>query len=312
MKAQVIILNYNGAELLKRNIPSFLEAAGVSKHPCRVGVLDNQSRDGSIDLLKGSFPQVPVYESPENRVLCSYNWLAPQLHEEVLIFMNNDMRVDRKFLEKLLDPFECDSSVFMVTPRCVSPEGVYEGGKTAAAVRFGVFWASSLFPGHEASMDKPGFTFQGGFGAFDRKKFIELGGYDELYLPGRLEDSDICYRAYQRGWVCVYEPSSVVYHEGGVSFNRVFGPKKTRVMNWRNTFLFMWKNLNDRTNFLWTPLWLPVRCLGSALKGRFEFVLGFWQALFLFREARKRRPGKSVRAAYLSQAEIFKKSAGIF
>ena len=314
MKAQIILLNYNGLDLLRRNIPTFLEAVKVSKHDCRVGVLDNQSRDDSVDSLRREFLQVLVYESPENRVLCSYNWLAPQLDEEVLVFMNNDIKADPFFLDTLLDHFVRDPSVFMVTPRCLSPDGRYEGGKTKAEIRLGVFWSSSIFPGHEELIKKPGLTFQGGFGAFDRKKFIELSGYDDLYFPGRLEDSDICYRAYQHGWLCVYEPSSVVYHEGGVSFNKAFGPKKTLVINWRNTFLFMWKNLDDSVNFFWTPLLFIVRALSFLLRGRFEFFLGFWQAIFLFKRARERRKQTADARvnSRLSQEEIFRKSIEVF
>ena len=130
---------------------------------------------------------------------------------------------------------------------------------------------------------------QGGFGAFHRRKFLELEGYDDLYLPGRLEDADICFRAYKKGWRCLYEPKSVVYHQGGVSFHREFGVQKTLVINARNTFLFMWKNLSDKMLCFQAILWLPVRLLYSLISMRPELFLGFWQALPLWPQARSRR-----------------------
>ncbi len=53
----------------------------------------------------------------------------------------------------------------------------------------------------------------GGSCAFDRRKFLELGGFDELLAPFYLEDTDLGYMAWKRGWKNLYQPASVVYHE---------------------------------------------------------------------------------------------------
>ncbi len=304
MKVHILILNYNGAELLKRYLPSFLAAVDHSSHSCRLSVIDNASSDSSREIvsrLEGKVAWIPLRE---NRVLCSYNEVARDLDDEVLIFMNNDIEVDKAFIDPLVAPFLEHSDVFMTAPKCLSlKDGSYEGGKTKGEIRFGVFWAKST----PKDYDKPGLTLMSGFGAFDRKKFLDLGGYDELYLPGRLEDADICFRAYQRGWRCYYVPSSMVYHEGGVSFMKSFGPKGTLVINWRNTFLFMWKNLEDWTNFVTFILWLPFRIIYALLTGKAEFVQGLWRAMPLFARARQRRclTSKGVGKPKYSDRDIF-------
>lgn len=290
MTVNILILNYNGKELLKTYLPSIVKAAHASSHACRVGVIDNQSRDDSVAFLKKEFPDVQIYLAKENRVLCSYNPVARDVSDDILIFMNNDIRVEEDFVDPLVAPFTENADVFFVTPRCLSlADKRYEGNKTRGRIRFGIYWSTALYPGHESECDKPGLTMQGGFGAFDRKKFLELGGYDDLYLPGRLEDADICFRAYQKGWRCLYEPKSIVYHQGGVSFHKEFGVQKTLVINARNTFLFMWKNLSDKMLCFQCAFWLPFRLFYSLASLKPELFLGFIQALPRWTEARRRR-----------------------
>ncbi len=289
MNVCILVLNYNGVDLLEKYLPSFERAVRASRHSCRLAVIDNASSDASLKILKNDFPEVAVHVMRENKVLCAYNEVAAKLTDEILIFMNNDIRVEEGFVDPLVAPFLREEKVFFVTPKCLAADGRYEGNKTRGRVRFGVYWSTALYPGYEKEINRPGPTLQGGFGAFERNKFLELGGYDDLYLPGRLEDADLCFRAYKREWKCLYEPASVVFHEGGVSFHKVFGPRRTLVINWRNTFLFMWKNLSDKLILLECAFWLPVRLLWSILSGNSELFLGYLEALPLKKEAKKRK-----------------------
>jgi GT2 family glycosyltransferase len=142
-----------------------------------------------------------------------------------------------------------------------------------------------------------------GYGAFDRKKFLALNGYDDLYLPGRLEDSDLCFRAWKSGWKLFYEPRSVVYHKGGVSFHKKFGVFNTLRINHRNSFLFVWKNISDPEYILGHILFLPFRLLFALLRGNSSFVLGFFDALGLLGEALKRR--STIVPSKMTDRQIF-------
>jgi len=128
-----------------------------------------------------------------------------------------------------------------------------------------------------------------GYGAFDRQKFLVLGGYDDLYLPGRLEDSDLCFRAWKKGWTLFYEPSSIVYHKGAMAFNERFGETGTLRINHRNAFLFVWKNITDLSYLAAHFFFLPFRLLVALLRNQREFVLGFFDALPHAMKAVKRR-----------------------
>ena len=144
-----------------------------------------------------------------------------------------------------------------------------------------------------------------GFGAFCRRKFNELGGYDDLYLPGRLEDSDLCFRAWKKGWSLLFEPQSIVYHKGGESFHKTFGVSKTLRINHRNAFLFTWKNIRDPLYLLSHLFLLPFRLTFSLLRGQSEFFLGFWDALPLLGKALSSR--YKVKGSQSSDREIFEK-----
>ncbi len=313
-RVAIVSLNYNGKGLLEKYLPSLQRAVKYSKFSCELWVLDNCSSDGSTELIKQKFSYVKIFEAKENKVLCSYNDFAAASDHDILIFMNNDIDVEERFVDPLVEPFLNDDTIFFVTPKCFSmADRRYEGNKTKAGIRYGVFWATSVYPGHEKEIETPSRSFQGGFGALDRKKFLTLGGYDDLYLPGRLEDADICFRAQKRGWKVLYAPKSVVFHEGGTSFHKRFGIKKTLTVNWRNTFLFMRKNLTA-PRFIWQFIfWMPLRLAYSVLTGRWEFAAGFWQSLFLMSEAAKRRKVLAAKGLMMgvSDEQIFKNSVSV-
>ena len=300
MKVRVVILNYNGEKLLQECLPSVVEAGRKAKHPTLITVIDNKSEDRSLEILRDRFADVEVYQAPENRVLCSYNEYLQKIEEPIVILLNNDIRVAPDFVDPLLGHFEKSSDIFMVTPRCLSFDGEhYEGGRSQSRIKYGLFWNSSSFEGHQAQIDQAGFTMAAGFGAFDRNKFLELGGYDDLYLPGRLEDTDICFRAWKRGWRCLYEPHSVVYHRGAASFNEKYGPQKTLILGHRNAFLFLWKNITDPLYLAEHFLLLIPRLLYALLTGKVEIVMGFFKALSLvplvLRKRKKALSEKRVR-----------------
>lgn len=306
MKIELIVLNYNGGELFLECLASLEASLRKTRHEARLVILDNQSTDGSDRLAQTRFPKAEMIRMAENRYLCSYNDYLKQSGCDVALLLNNDMKVDPDFIDPLIEHLEKDSRVFMVTPKCLSFDGSkYEGGITRFRMHYGIFWASSRYPGHEKDISRSHATMSAGYGAFDRKKFLELGGYDDLYLPGRLEDSDLCFRAWQRGWQLLYEPRSVIFHKGGVAFHKKFGEWGTLRINHRNSFLFVWKNIRDPLYLLSHVFFLPFRLLFALIKGQTEFVLGFFDSLPLVGRALKKR--MSLTASQLSDREIFNK-----
>ncbi|MGH9627421.1 MAG: glycosyltransferase, partial [Bryobacteraceae bacterium] len=91
----------------------------------------------------------------------------------------------------------------------------------------------------------PCFYGGGGSCAFDRRKFLELGGFDELLRPFYLEDTDVGYLAWKRGWKVLYQPRSIVYHEHRGTIGRKFSPGYIQSVLKKNFILFCWKNIHE-------------------------------------------------------------------
>jgi len=265
MFVHLLILTYNGRPLLAECLPSVLAAAENSQHRCRVTVIDNDSTDDSLAWLSEQFPQVSIIRQP-NRGLCSLNDVVAGLAGSdgaVAMLLNNDIRLHRDCVDPLVAPLADDPVCFMTAPLCWLPdERTYEGFKTAVRWRFGLVQATALYPGHETSIRRPGLTASAGAAmAVDCRKFAELGGFDPLYLPGRLEDLDFAFRAYQAGYHARYVPAAVAYHHGMATFGKVFGQAGCDRLALRNTLLFQWKNLRHPGHLARQLFGLPIRLI---------------------------------------------------
>jgi len=241
------ILSWDGRHLLEEYLPSVLEAAGGNE----VLVVDNGSTDDSVEFLKESFPKVRVVQLDRNYGFSGGNNRGMKyVTTDIVVFLNNDMAVDRGFLDPLLKPFS-DPAVFAVASRVAMADPAksrFETGKTRGRFESGLFhvWHDEIEPQEEKREVLPVFWAGGGACAVDRHKFDRLGGFDLLYHPFYVEDMDISYQAWKRGWKALLAPASRVIHRhrgtAGPRFGDLFVNNTTR----RNHYLFVWKNVTDR------------------------------------------------------------------
>jgi GT2 family glycosyltransferase len=267
MRMDLLVLNHNGRELVGECLPSLLRASAASRHDCRVTVVDNASTDDSLSFLATEYPAVPVVRCA-NRGLCSFNEVLARLDGRIAVLLNNDIKLDAAAIDPLVAPLLEDERCYATAPLCWLFDGrTYEGLKTAVRWRHGLVQATALFPGHESGIHWPGLTASAGAVlAVDRLKFLELEGFDELYLPGRLEDLDFAYRAFQAGYYAHYVPEAVAYHRGCATFGQVFGAAGCDALALRNTLLFQWKNLRH-------PLHLARQAAGMLLRAGRDAIL---------------------------------------
>ena len=265
MKISLIVLNYNGRDLLEECMPSIIEAADASRHDTEIIVIDNSSTDDSVAWLEAEMPQLTIRPCP-NRGLCSFNEVVAQLDSDVVILLNNDIKMHRESVDRMCDPLDRSEDTdnhgyFMVAPKCLRfDDESYEGFRTAVWWKLGLLRATALFPGHEPYIDRPGLSASvGAVMAVDRKRFVELDGFDPLYLPGRLEDLDLAFRAYLRGYTIRYEPDSLTWHRGMATFAKEFGTFGCDQLALRNTLLFQWKNLRTPRHLVRQIVGLMIR-----------------------------------------------------
>lgn len=278
-RSHILVLNYNGRELLAECLPSVLAAASASPVSCRVSVIDNDSTDGSAEWLRTRWPDVPVIRH-ENLGLASFNRVLASMDESVVVLLNNDVKLDPGAVGPLLEVFDAHEDALFAAPLCWSFDGrTYEGMRMRVRSRFGLVQGMCRVPGHEKLLGRTDLTAAAGpVLAVDRRKFLAIGGYDPLYFPGRIEDLDLGFRGWMAGFVGYYEPRSVAYHQGFGTFEPELGLARSNALAVRNSFLFAWKNLRG-TRLLAHFGWLPVRLGYWLLRGRLDLALSLADAV---------------------------------
>lgn len=244
--ASIVIPNWNGRDLLEKYIPSVL-AAAAQVPGSEVIVVDNGSSDGSAAFLREQFPQVRLLALEKNLGFGGgSNTGFKAAKHDVVVLLNSDMRVEPDFLPPLLAGFT-DERVFAVSCQIFLSDPNKRREETGLTE--GWWERGSLRVGHridpKVAQLYPCFYAGGGSSAYDRKKFLELGGFDELLAPFYLEDTDLGYLAWKRGWKNLYQPASVVWHEHRGTIGRKFSPEFIRGILKKNFLLFTWKNIHD-------------------------------------------------------------------
>src|SRR5688572_9213116 len=114
-RASIIVLNWEGRHLLEEFLPSVVDAVRHDGGDHEILVVDNGSRDGSVEFLRAHFPSVRVIPLSRNcRFTRGNNAGVAGAKNDIVVFLNNDMEVDRDFLQPLLDGFQ-DETVFAVS-----------------------------------------------------------------------------------------------------------------------------------------------------------------------------------------------------
>jgi GT2 family glycosyltransferase len=261
------ILNWDGLHLLKESLPAVLAAVRGTKH--EVIVVDNGSSDGSVEFLRRNFPEVSVVALGSNYGFSKGNNKGlKRVRSDIVVFLNNDMIVAPDFLQPLLEPF-ADGSVFAVASQVFfsNPEQRREEtGKTRGQFESGFFrfWHDDVALDEEKGPATPIFWAGGGSSAIDVRKLRFLGGFDSLYHPFYVEDTDVSYQAWKRGWRCLFAARSHVVHKHRGTSRPKFGDDFVDMTIRRNQFLFVWKNVTGASFTLRHLIGLP-RIHGSAI-----------------------------------------------
>lgn len=248
-KVSVVILNWNGADLLRAYLPS------VCEHTCSqladVVVADNGSDDNSLQVLRDEFPEIKVIAMPVNSGFAEgYNIALRHIRTEYVVLLNSDVEVTPNWLEPMLEYAEAHPEVAAIQPKIRAlrqPTHFEHAGAAGGYIdRFGFpFCRGRIFDSVEEDRGQYD-TIQDIFWAtgaclFTRTEdYVQAGGLDALFFA-HMEEIDLCWRFHrmQKRVVCV--PQSVVYHLGGATLDTE-NPRKT-YLNFRNNLLMLYKNL---------------------------------------------------------------------
>ncbi len=237
----IVIPNFNGETLLKKNLPFVLKAVEFNENKIlEIIVVDDCSTDSSVVVIKKEFPTIRLIKHKINRGFSSaVNTGARSSKGKFIALINSDVIPENDFLAPALKHFD-DENVFAVS--------LNEVGFSWAKGKFSKGFVNHE-PGPKSKMTSPTFWASGGSGIFRRNMWMKLKGMDEELLnPFYWEDIDICYRAQKRGWKILWEPEAKVVHKHESTISKL--PKKYRErIQERNQLLFIWKNITSPNLF---------------------------------------------------------------
>ena len=246
MKIAVVILNWNGKQLLEQFLPSVIEHSSNAD----IYIADNASTDTSITFVKSTYPSIKIISNSENGGYArGYNIALKQVNADVFCLLNSDVEVTHNWLEPVSDLFNKESNTAIIQPKILDYKNKsffeYAGAGGGFIDKYGYpFCRGRIFDSVEKDSgqynDVATIFWASGACFFIRKEvFKELNGFDETFFA-HMEEIDLCWRTQNRGYDVRYQSSSVVYHVGGATLHSS-NPKKT-YLNFRNSLYTLTKN----------------------------------------------------------------------
>jgi len=310
VRATLIIVNHNGRHLLETSLPAAVAAAQAGDHA--VTVADDGSTDDSLAYVANTFPEVTFLAGPKRGFGPTCNQAVEGAHSEAAVLLNSDVVVAPDFLPPLLHHLE-DPDTFAVGPKFLNPDGSLThalGNRTSGEWRGGLLSLHHETDPQRLTQACPQLYANGGAMAFRRDRWLELGGFDDLYHPFYWEDVDVGYRAWARGWRVMYEPASVVYHAQGQTIARLHGTPEVEMISARNAMLFAWKNLLDAGPFRRAVLAQARSTADDVLIASLPNRLRALLAAFAKLRAAARGRGQERRSRAVDDAEILRRGRG--
>ncbi|MCG9973218.1 glycosyltransferase family 2 protein [Christiangramia crocea] len=247
MKVAVVILNWNGKDLLEQFLPSVLK----NSPGANIYVADNASTDDSVEYVKLNFPQVRIIQNNLNAGYAGgYNLALKSVEEEIQVLLNSDVEVTPNWLDPILHVFEEEPETAAIQPKILDYKSrdhfEYAGAAGGYIDKYGYpFCRGRIFQHLEEdhgqyNNDQYIFWASGACLAVRRSTYNELGGLDEDFFAHQ-EEIDLCWRLQNKGYKIKYVSNSRIYHVGGATLQNM-NPKKT-FFNFRNSLFLLLKNV---------------------------------------------------------------------
>ncbi|TYC18015.1 glycosyltransferase family 2 protein [Bizionia gelidisalsuginis] len=246
MKLAVVILNWNGKELLETFLPS------VVKHSqnATIYVADNASTDASLAFIRTHYPSVKIIENKSNGGYAKgYNDALKHVEEPLFCLLNSDVEVTENWLTPIINTFKAELETAIIQPKILDYKKKshfeYAGAAGGFIDKYGYpYCRGRLFNTIEADTNQyndttPVFWASGACFFIRKEVFSALNGFDESFFA-HMEEIDLCWRAYNLNYKTKYVGTSTVYHVGGATLNAI-NPKKT-YLNFRNSLFCLSKN----------------------------------------------------------------------
>ena len=212
-KVSIIIVNYNGKELLQKCLDSLLN---VKYDNFEIILVDNNSTDGTVEFITKNHPSIILIKLDSNKGFAEPNNIAAKIAKgEYLLFLNNDTVVTHNFISEMVKVMETDKKIAICQSLLLKPDGSIDSSGDFID-NLGVVYNSKtkIDEIREVSSAK-------GASMLVRSDiFKKLGGFDQKFFV-TFEDVDLCWRSWILGYRVLIIPASIVYHVGGITIKKL-------------------------------------------------------------------------------------------
>ena len=206
-RVSVIIVNYNGKALLEKCLESLSK---VNYENFEIIVVDNNSTDGSIELVTKNYPSIILLKLNSNKGFAEPNNIGAKIaNGKYLLFLNNDTIVTPSFISEMVQVIENDKKIAICQSLLLKPdESVDSSGDFID--HLGVVYNSTKKTDEIREIS----SARGASMLIRKDVFDILEGFDEKFYVS-FEDVDLGWRTWMIGYKVILTPKSVVYHVGG-------------------------------------------------------------------------------------------------
>ncbi|WZL73642.1 glycosyltransferase [Clostridiaceae bacterium 35-E11] len=247
-----IIVNFNGKEHLKDCFNTIFNQ-NYPKDKIEIIMVDNGSEDGSIDYVEKNFPTIRIIRNSTNEGFAKPNNDAAKIAKgKYLALINNDMRLDKNWLNEMIDTLEKakteDEKYVCVGSKILNWDGTkldFAGGSInfyghGYQYDFGIDIKEANKKYNE---DRDILFACGGAMLIEKDIFLNIGGFDEDYFA-YFEDVDLGWRLWILGYKVKFCSKSICYHKHN-STSKKLNRFKLNIMYNRNSLYTIYKNYED-------------------------------------------------------------------
>ena len=257
-KIGIFILNYNGLKWLKNNLSNIV----LNSANAEITIVDNNSKDDSINYLETNFPQINIIKHTKNYGFSkAYNKvLLNNFCNDFFVIMNNDVKVTNNWLQPMLHLIQ-KPNIGIVQPKIMNSERKkyfdYAGAAGGFIDIYGIpFCRGRIINNIESDLGQYEdstqiFWASGCCLMIKREVFQMLNGFDEDFFMHQ-EEIDLCWRAQELNIESYYCSKSTIYHYGGGTLQSN-NPMKN-YYNHRNNLLLLIKNMSLKLLAVIVPL----------------------------------------------------------
>jgi GT2 family glycosyltransferase len=212
-KVSVIIINYNGKELLETCLESLFK---IDYDNFEVILVDNNSTDGTIEFVTKNYSSIIIIKLDSNKGFAEPNNISAKIAKgDYLLFLNNDTVVTPDFISKMIKVVENDKKIAICQSLLLKLDGSIDSSGDFID-KLGVVYNSKTKIDEIREIS----SARGASMLIRKKIFDELGGFDKKFFVS-FEDVDLGWRAWILGYSVILIPTSVVYHIGGTTIEKM-------------------------------------------------------------------------------------------